>query len=70
MPPEFPKPGYYDLVLHCGAIPVKTNELNVVNRIKMAHLFRLLRPEYVRTYPKPLCSDAFRYEPWIQIHVV
>lgn len=27
--------------------------------IKMAHLFRLLRPEYVRTFPKPLCSDAF-----------
>lgn len=32
-----------------------------MNSIKMAHLFRLLRPEYVRTFPKPLCSDAFRY---------
>jgi len=27
--------------------------------VKMAHLFRLLRPEFVKNYPRPLCSDAF-----------
>ena len=27
--------------------------------VKMAHLFRLLRPEFVKSYPRPLCSDAF-----------
>ncbi|KAL6059841.1 Clu domain-containing protein [Balamuthia mandrillaris] len=27
--------------------------------VQMAHLFRLLRPEFVREWPKPLCSDAF-----------
>ena len=26
---------------------------------RMGHLYRLLRPEFVRVYPKPLCSDAF-----------
>ncbi len=27
--------------------------------IQGAHLFRLLRPEFVKEYEKPLCSDAF-----------
>ena len=27
--------------------------------LKNCHLFRLLRPELVQSYPKPLCSDAF-----------
>jgi len=27
--------------------------------IKMGHLFRLLRPEFVRNYKTPLCSDSF-----------
>ena len=26
---------------------------------KMSHLYQLLRPEFVRMYKKPLCSDAF-----------
>eukprot|EP00727_Mastigamoeba_balamuthi_P009543 m51a1_g5210 hypothetical protein (1212) ;mRNA; r:242382-246294 len=26
---------------------------------KSGHLYQLLRPEFVRAYPKPLCSDAF-----------
>lgn len=25
----------------------------------MCHLFHLLRPEFVKKYPKPLCSDSF-----------
>ncbi|KAL6056200.1 Clu domain-containing protein [Balamuthia mandrillaris] len=29
--------------------------------IKCGHLFRLLRPELVKKYPIPLCSDAFSY---------
>ena len=28
-------------------------------RFKNAHLSRLFRPEFVRDYSKPLCSDAF-----------
>eukprot|EP01087_Luapelamoeba_hula_P012489 TRINITY_DN3487_c0_g1_i6.p1 TRINITY_DN3487_c0_g1~~TRINITY_DN3487_c0_g1_i6.p1 ORF type:complete len:703 (-),score=108.99 TRINITY_DN3487_c0_g1_i6:22-2130(-) len=34
--------------------------------VKMAHLFRLLRPEFVRKYPVPLCSDAF--SGFIRVH--
>lgn len=26
---------------------------------RLGHLFRLFRPEFVRTYPHPLCSDGF-----------
>jgi hypothetical protein len=29
------------------------------NSVKMSHLFQLLRPEYVISYEKPLCPDAF-----------
>ena len=27
--------------------------------MKMAHLYRLLRPEFVKMYPAPLCSDGY-----------
>lgn len=29
------------------------------NRVRMSHLIRLLRPEFVVKYHKPLCSDGF-----------
>ena len=29
------------------------------NRMKGCHLYRLLRPELVKTNPTPLCSDSF-----------
>lgn len=34
--------------------------------MKMAHLYRLLRPEFVRLYEKPLCSDG--YSAFIKAH--
>jgi hypothetical protein len=30
-----------------------------VSGVQMGHLYRLLRPEFVRRYRQPLCSDAF-----------
>ena len=30
-----------------------------VRGVRNAHLYRLFRPEFVRQYPKPLCSDGF-----------
>jgi hypothetical protein len=30
-----------------------------VSGVRNAHLYRLFRPEFVRHYPKPLCSDGF-----------
>lgn len=30
-----------------------------MNRIKGCHLYRLLRPELVKTNPVPLCSDSY-----------
>ena len=32
-----------------------------VKGLQSAHIFRLLRPEYVKQYHIPLCSDAVRY---------
>jgi Translation initiation factor eIF3 subunit 135/Tetratricopeptide repeat len=35
-------------------------------RLKNSHLFHLLRPELVKSYPKPLCSDA--YSGFVHVH--
>lgn len=34
--------------------------------LKMVHLYRLLRPEFVKSYPAPLCSDG--YSTFIRAH--
>ncbi len=33
--------------------------MTVFNSVKMRHLFKLLRPEFVRNYSKPLNADVF-----------